>query len=294
MSKKELLDPIGSLCRLVTLAFLPKGTKIRILNHTLILDKPEGLQFMYRMINGDTRDNVSEIYDVIVRLLKWYTVNNENIFASDMFTPDETDAVYSHHKNYNYSHSSNVEFNIEMDDGGKYSNTTSPFKYSNLEDAEIDTLRYTKITSTESSNRNCLKIQNSEEIKKMLRYLVISLDKLRTQTYSDGNVTLALQFYINIITMSLDGIFDEKYLPKELEQETLLDYNKLKNLWKLDELNDICRKYEECFKILGDKQNCDALNEGKFRIIYGIIDYIDVVLNKKNSEFQKLIKNSTG
>lgn len=270
MSKKELLDPIGSLCRLISLAFMPKGTKISIHNHILILDKPDKLQFMYRMINGDTRDNISEIYDVIIRVIQWYIVSEDDIFISDA---------------ENYINKEDKEY---------------PQKILLL-DSDHETLdsssSYSKVSygSSYYSDTNYLKIQNSNEIKKLLTFLIKSFEKMQLDTYNNGNVILAIQFYINIINMSLNNMKIDNFLPHHLDCETLIDYNKLKNLWKLEELKYICNKYEECFNIMNSKQYEDDGNlEGRDIIINGIISYVDDKLNKKNTEFQKLIKNSTG
>jgi hypothetical protein len=245
MSKKELLDPIGSLCRLISLAFSPKGTKISIKNHVVILDEPVTYQFLTRMMNGDSRDNVSEIYDVIVRLIKWFVVYD---------VPQQFAA-------------------LEFEDDDVFTNS----------DSSGDT----------NSSFNSKNIQNSLEIRKMIGYLIISFEKMQHETYNNGNVILAIQFYINILKMSLDGTFRNEMLPNNIDCETLLDYNKLKNLWNLEDVKYICDKYEECFEVLANESYGVDNNKGKDKIIYGIISYIDEKLNKKNAEFQKLIKNST-
>ena len=72
--KKQLLDPFGTLCKLISLNFSELNTKISIHNHILSLQKPYGYQFVIRMINGDGRENISELFYAIVRIVKWYLV----------------------------------------------------------------------------------------------------------------------------------------------------------------------------------------------------------------------------
>lgn len=252
MSKKELLDPIGSLCRLISIGFYPKNTKIRITNHIIELDVPNVAQGFFRMCSGDGRENISEIYDVIVRLIKWFILKpseEQKLEPEPIFLFDDEDS------------------DEEQSNKSSSSSTTS------------------------TSNSSYQSICGSEEIKKMIKYLCISLRKLQVLTYNEGNVILAIQFYINILNDSLNNIFNDP-LPKNIDcDETLLDYEKLKKLWTLDDIKYICARYDECFAIL-DNENYKEDEIGKNKIIHGIISYIDTKLNIKNAEFQKLIKNS--
>jgi len=86
-AKKQLLDPLGTLCKLVSLNFSEINTKISIHNHSLSLQKPYNYQFMVRWVNGDGKENVSELYHVISRVIKWYMLNdNDN---SEIYNCDE-------------------------------------------------------------------------------------------------------------------------------------------------------------------------------------------------------------
>ena len=60
--KKQLLDPLGTLCKLISLSFSEINTKISIQNHVLSIQKPYNYQFVLRMINGDGRENISELF----------------------------------------------------------------------------------------------------------------------------------------------------------------------------------------------------------------------------------------
>lgn len=71
-AKKQLLDPLGTLCKLIALNFNDINTKISIQNHVLTLQEPTGYQFLVRMVNGDGRENISELYYAIIRIIKWY------------------------------------------------------------------------------------------------------------------------------------------------------------------------------------------------------------------------------
>lgn len=80
--KKQLLDPFGTLCKLISLNFSELNTKISIHNHILSLQKPYNYQSVLRMINGDGRENISELFYAIIRIIKWYLVVDTPINSS--------------------------------------------------------------------------------------------------------------------------------------------------------------------------------------------------------------------
>ena len=73
-SKKYILDPIDTLCRLITLNFRPKETKISIMYNSIVIQPPSSLQWMQRKINGDDRDNISHLFQIIVKMIEWYII----------------------------------------------------------------------------------------------------------------------------------------------------------------------------------------------------------------------------
>jgi hypothetical protein len=92
--KKQLLDPIGTLCKLVALNFKKVNTKISIKNHMLEIQKPTDYQFLIRWYNHDGKENVSELYYAITRLIEWYLVpNNNNKDESSDDTSSDEDLV---------------------------------------------------------------------------------------------------------------------------------------------------------------------------------------------------------
>jgi hypothetical protein len=72
--KKQLLDPLGTMCKLVSLNFNKKNTKIGIHNHILSLQKPDKFQWLWRSWYGDGKENISEIYHVVIRIVRWFLV----------------------------------------------------------------------------------------------------------------------------------------------------------------------------------------------------------------------------
>jgi len=75
---KQLLDPIGTLCKLVSLSFYDTNTKISIHNHVITFLEPTKLQWLVRSCNLESRENISELYYVISELILWFLVNDTN------------------------------------------------------------------------------------------------------------------------------------------------------------------------------------------------------------------------
>lgn len=72
---KQLLDPMGSICKLIGLNFCAVNTRISIHNHILSLDdNPSNIQPLLRTWFRDTKENISELFYVIIRVIKWYLV----------------------------------------------------------------------------------------------------------------------------------------------------------------------------------------------------------------------------
>jgi hypothetical protein len=71
-NKRQLLDPIGSICHIVSLIFKPLNTKIGINNHAIKIQESNILQWLDRYWNGDNRENISLLYNIVVRVIEWY------------------------------------------------------------------------------------------------------------------------------------------------------------------------------------------------------------------------------
>lgn len=224
---KQLLDPIGTMCKLVALNFCDNNTKISIHNHVITFQEPDKLQWFVRSCYGDGRENISELYYVIIKLILWFLVDDDSIIS-------------------------------------------------------------------DNSMNNNSKIRQSDEIKRMVGYLCDAFSKLQSLTYQYGNVTLALQYYINLLTDALDDKFTDHLLPKHLKyqdkiSDNLLDLEKLKNLWELKDIKRICELYDNCFSLLSSD---DEDNDSKQSLIQSYLKSIDSILKITDEKFQKLIKNN--
>lgn len=89
-TKRQLLCPIGSICRLILLNFRPDGTKIGINNHAIEIDKPEYIQGFVRWVKHDSRNDMCALYSMIVRFIDLYLLksnNDDNEQEDDVIDP---------------------------------------------------------------------------------------------------------------------------------------------------------------------------------------------------------------
>lgn len=136
---------------------------------------------------------------------------------------------------------------------------------------------------------NSNSISGSEEFIKMVHYLCRSFKKLQ-ETYKNGNVILALQFYINLLEDGVAGTFDDRKLPiLDDNRMNLIDYNKIKNLWDVAKIKRICALYDHCFEVA----DADYIpDEEKDAVIGGYLRSINTMLDFTDKEFQKLVLNN--
>lgn len=266
LHNKQLLDPIGTMCKLISLNFTKINAKLSIQNHILDIHQPNTYQSVVRLYTGDSKENISELYLVIIRIIKWYLITEYSDHSSTV-TP------LSRSPNTNTCLLKSSIFEKISKDSTDSSNGSFDSNY-----------------SSNSNSSNCYDIANCEQFKKMVKYLCSSLNKLQ-HTYRTGNVVLALQFYINILT---DGLRNIDVPPSNLpdcfiEEENLLDYAKIKNLWDVKKITRICELYDCCFKVYNDS---DISDEMKTELIKGYLRSVDAILAITDKEFQKLIKLS--
>lgn len=75
-SKQLILEPLTCVLKLALLQWKPKGTKVSVLNNSLKFHIPTMYQGIMRKINGDSRNDLHNIYHPISKCLEWYSRDN--------------------------------------------------------------------------------------------------------------------------------------------------------------------------------------------------------------------------
>lgn len=233
-SKKQPIDPICALCRIVSLNFKDIQTKIGINGHAINIQVPSNVQSLMRIYYGDNREDVFELFYLITHLIAWFLVPTYNRRRLDELRDEQH---------------------------GEEDEHPQPIR-KNIDDRFV------------------------VELKKMLVYMCDGLSRLQ-DTYKNGNVVLALQYYILLLKDGLAGDFTLDRLPKCLLEDLDIDTNmktKIVGMWNYERLHIVCDLYDNCFSEL--KKN---LNK-KTDIIDGYLLSIDNILSVYEREFKMQLK----
>lgn len=303
--KKQLLDPLGSLCKCISLIFHNTNTKISIQEHILTLQEHSNTQFLIRFCQGDGKENISELYYVITRIIQWYIIPHNNLKnkkisnnfnysnVNSSFIKEEEQVsiektAFSERNNYE-------EVNEDSDSDNETSGNSSTFSHNGTKSEKNDSNVILSNHNDYLSSSNADEIINSDIIVDLVKYICRAFEKLQ-ETYQSGNVVFALQYFIIILRSALNGTFSDDMLPnnilkQEKEYQTLLDYDKIRNLWDFEKLNRIKILYDQCIE-LHDNNYDGKSDKTKKTLIKSYLDAIYSILDDNDKEFQILISNS--
>jgi hypothetical protein len=82
--KRQFLDPISTISRIILLYFSPPKTKLRILDHTVQLGEDSYTEIIYRKIYRDNRGDICVLFPIFVRYIELYMVEKQKKLGNDM------------------------------------------------------------------------------------------------------------------------------------------------------------------------------------------------------------------
>lgn len=253
-SKRQLLCPIASACRLILLNFRPDKTKIKITNNAIELVEPTPTQGLYRWWESDSRNDICALYPMIVRFIELYLCPAKK--------PDST-------KKFDTKKRSSPRediFGRGVDNDDILCSFVAPMT-DICEPIEIHVGESTQV-----------------HLKQMARYLCRGLALLQ-KTYNYDNAVFALQYYIGLIESAIEGTYDKSKLPAHIrdDKRSFLDQEKVRELWNDDKIEKICDLFVKSFDAKEKEQT--VLVEAYHRAILTIL--------AKNDEMFRTIAEST-
>lgn len=73
-----LLEPLTCILRIILLKYKETGTKISIHNNSINYNEPNYYQGFVRSINGDTRNDLHNLYNPFIKSFEWYPIDEEH------------------------------------------------------------------------------------------------------------------------------------------------------------------------------------------------------------------------
>ena len=78
--KNMLLEPLSCIFRMVLLNYKNEGIKISIVNNSIQYNEPSYYQGFFRSVNGDTREDLHNLYNPFLKAFEWYSVKENEKF----------------------------------------------------------------------------------------------------------------------------------------------------------------------------------------------------------------------
>jgi hypothetical protein len=241
--KRQFLDPISTISRIILLHFSPPKTKIRITDHTVQLTESSYhwlveattphwfAEATTRKWNGDSRNDICYLYPIFVRFIELYLLEKQKKALV------------------------------------KGSNKSALVKIGSMEG-----LNESKLFPEDT----CYKY-----LKKIAEYAVAGMTKLQ-KTYGYDNASFTIQYFITLLKEGIDCKYTtEDSLPeplRELTKNNLLDDNKVQKIWEDSHIIDLGRTFEQCFK--AEKNNDQMLLNANKKKIMDILDAHDFDFKK--------------
>ena len=255
-TKRQFLDPIGAGCRFVLLKLHEPNTKIRITDHTvqLVSDHPLERYFYRPWIYRDSREDIAALYPVIVRFIELYLIPKKNTSSSESVQPQLAQSnsrptlkpvqKQKQHSGFDMFNEED-EFGCEDDD----IDDTDQFV------AKPVPIIVSAPVATSYSSSNGYSAETYEALKTIAKYMIEGL-KVLEKTYEYGNCVFTLQFYVNLLNAGINGTYTQDFLPphlKDFTTQNFLDNDKIKSLWKDDDIIQLGNLLKQCFESMDKK-----------------------------------------
>lgn len=241
--RRQILDPLSTLCKIALLSFYDNGSRLSISDNIVEIQKSDNKQWIIRTYRRDNKDHISLLYNPILKAMQWY------IFQQRKKSIDNND---------------NVDENDNQTDEGVNNSTKDNGNTLGIESGEV------------------LSGEKDKAIKNIMKFAINGLKGLKV-TYKEGNVILALQFLINNLKIATKDnpdirLFEEYNEVIIIEEDGILNYDKIKELWDTDTIKSISNQFSLCEKNRSDPTTLEFMLES-----------LNLMLKNTDNKFKKLV-----
>ena len=82
-SNNQILEPICCLFKLIIYQYKPENTKLSIQNNSILYTIGNSYQGVSRMITGDCREDLHNLYYPLLKCIEWYPIEKYPIFYQE-------------------------------------------------------------------------------------------------------------------------------------------------------------------------------------------------------------------
>tara|TARA_B110000208_G_C11677816_1_gene397626 strand:+ start:215 stop:829 length:615 start_codon:yes stop_codon:yes gene_type:complete len=122
--KNLILEPISTIFRLALLQYKDKGTKLSVMNNSIRYQLPSYDQGILRMLSGDCREDLHNLYHPILKAIDWYEYNEyQYLYDECILGLDLLNNVYEENSTIRHTISHYIAV-IQMNDNEDYRKDT--------------------------------------------------------------------------------------------------------------------------------------------------------------------------
>jgi hypothetical protein len=122
--KNLILEPISTIFRLALLQYKDKGTKLSVMNNSIRYQLPSYDQGILRMLSGDCREDLHNLYHPILKAIDWYEYTEyQYLYDECILGLDLLNNVYEENSTIRHTISHYIAV-IQMNDNEDYRKDT--------------------------------------------------------------------------------------------------------------------------------------------------------------------------
>lgn len=282
--RRQILDPLSTLCKIASLSFYENGSRLSIIDNIVEVQKSDNKQWLLRKYRGDNKEHISLLYNPILKAIQWYVLQQlkRSVTPATSVIVSATPTIVPATILPSMITISSISPSIVHN-----KNDTINRMQPNEKIMEITTDIVNNINNDEFINQAEKSISDPENIqlkaiRNIMKFAILGLKELK-DTYKEGNVTLALQFLIINLKMAtrenpdLD-LFEQYNDLTVFEEDSILNYDKIKGLWDVDTIKNISNQFTLCDKHRLDRSSLEYKLES-----------LNSMLKDTDTKFKKLV-----
>lgn len=265
--KRQIVDPIGAVCRLALLRFSEHGTKLRIIDHSLQLTTHDLFERMlYRPYYGDSREDLCLLYPAIVRFVEICLMGKTEQSDKSVEKTILLESSNATSTSVTSDNSDNEMSGMLLDMSGMLLDfaQSQPQSKSNSTVASVKSTQSVQSAVKKTKTSDSLRQQSERKMhmKTLAKYAIEGLETLE-RTYGFCNATFTLHTFASLLQSGIDETYNPKMHPPGMRDNVIaqsaFDGSKLNEVWDNEIINAIVDNIVNCARVSSDHANLSKI-----------------------------------